>query len=189
MINIDGVQIIEVNGTEQLDQYLDSFANAFQSVYSKSTYKEHFYPTEARSILQHHIKSPHQITLLAVQESEVVGFALACPVQSYPDIARQIRGLLPIKNTYYFAELGVLEGWRKKGIGRHLTERRLQMVDGTCYHHIVLRTSDNQDPAHHLYTTMGFEDMGVYMEISSRRIDGSIRTDRRLFLSRLVDKT
>ena len=114
---------------------------------------------------------------------------MASPLRSYPEVTRQLRGLLPIKHTYYFTELGVQKIWRRKGIGRALTEKRLNLVDRTRYQHIVLRTSDNKDAAYLMYTNMGFEDMGVYTEISARRVDGSIRTDRRLFLSRLIEQS
>ena len=37
-----------------------------------------------------------------------------------------------------------------------------------------------------MYMRMGFEDIGVYTEVHSRRIDGRVSTDRRLFLSKVL---
>ena len=187
--NIEEVKIIQIVDPEQLSPYLPALAVAYQSVFSSPPYNEQFYPAEVQDILLRHINTPYQITLLAMYHGEIIGFGLASPLRSYPEITRQLRGLLPIKHTYYFTELGVQKIWRRKGIGRALTEKRLNLVDRSRYQHIVLRTSDNKDAAYLMYTNMGFEDMGVYTEISARRVDGSIRTDRRLFLSRLIEQS
>jgi hypothetical protein len=37
-----------------------------------------------------------------------------------------------------------------------------------------------------MYLKRGFQDIGVYMEVHSRRIDGQVTTDRRLFLSQVL---
>jgi GNAT superfamily N-acetyltransferase len=187
--NMDEVKIIQITDPIQLNPYLSALAVAYQSVFSSPPYNEQFYPAEVQDILIRHINTPYQITLLAMHHDEIIGFGLASPLRSYPEVTRQLRGLLPIRHTYYFTELGVQKRWRRKGIGRALTEKRLDLVDRSRYQHIVLRTSDNKDAAYLMYTNMEFEDMGVYTEISSRRVDGSIRTDRRLFLSRLIDQS
>ena len=180
------IQIIKCADANALQPYITSCALAYREVFSNPPYNEEFQLSEAEAILQHHIQIPEQMTFLAVNKEDVIGFGLACPVQSYPEITRQIRGLLPMKYTYYFVELGVTSAWRRKGIGRHLTEAQLEAIDGDRYQHILLRTSYHQDASYQMYTSMGFEDMGVYSEISARRIDGSIQTDRRQFLSRLI---
>ncbi len=184
-MSLEDVDFVQIFNLEQIKPYMNSLAAAYQSVYTSPPYNEHFYPYEAQSIISYHVSSNNQITILALKDQQVIGFGLACPVHRYPEITRQIRGLLPTKYTYYLTELGVLAKWRRKGIGRHLTEEQIKLIDPR-YQHVVLRTSQNQDAAHQMYTTMGFEDMGVYMEISSRRVDGSTRNDRRLFLSRLL---
>jgi hypothetical protein len=38
-----------------------------------------------------------------------------------------------------------------------------------------------------LYRGRGFEDMGLHTEVVGRRVDGSVTTDRRVFLSRILD--
>ena len=57
------------------------------------------------------------------------------------------------------------------------------------YNHVLMRVSDTPNLANQMFIDMGFEDMGVSMEIASRRLDGSIQKDRRLFLSRLIQTT
>ena len=51
---------------------------------------------------------------------------------------------------------------------------------------MILRTSAVKNATYEMYKRLGFEDTGVYMEVKSRKNDGTQRTDRRLFLSRVV---
>jgi hypothetical protein len=39
-----------------------------------------------------------------------------------------------------------------------------------------------------MYLDMGFDDIGVYTEVHSRRTDGRVSTDRRLFLSKMLSR-
>lgn len=181
------LQIIRVQRPEQAIAYRASFVGAYQTIFSEPPYNERFYPNEAQGVLQRSLQTPGNITLLAVRgRSSVVGFGFAVPLASRPDVGRYMHGLLPVEHTFYMAELGVLSAYRGAGLGRRLIEERLAQVDRELYTHIVLRTSASRHAAIDLYTSLGFEDIGVYMEVSSRRTDGSVSTDRRLFLSKVL---
>ena len=56
------------------------------------------------------------------------------------------------------------------------------------YTHAVLRVSAVRNLSYDMYMKMGFEDIGVYTEVHSRRVDGRVSTDRRLFLSKLLTR-
>ena len=108
--------------------------------------------------------------------------------ENLTQIAKELRGLIPIKHSTYLSELGIRERFRRKGLARRLTELRLSLIDTERFTHAVMRTSTANDRAYSLFTSMGFEDMGVYTEVSARRVDGGVRTDRRLFLSRMIEE-
>jgi len=112
----------------------------------------------------------------------VVGFGLALPVMSRPDVTRELRGLLPVRRSMYMSELGVLPRYRGSGLGRLLVQLRIDLVDKQRFDHVALRTSASRDGAYNMFMQLGFEDMGVYMEVRSRRTEGNVSTDRRLFL-------
>jgi ribosomal protein S18 acetylase RimI-like enzyme len=53
---------------------------------------------------------------------------------------------------------------------------------------VLLRVSTNNTPSSEMYRAMGFEDMGVYMDVNSMRTDGRVSTDRRFFMSHVLSQ-
>lgn len=183
------VRIIRVDQPLEVVMFSASFVGAYQTVWADPPYNERFYPSEAEAVLRRYLAVPEQVTLLAVRgRAQVVGFGMAVPLHSQPRIARTLRGLLPLEHTFYLSELGVLPGWRQKGLGSALLDLRLDLIDKHRYSHAALRTSARRDFVYDMFRKRGFEDTGVYSEVSFRRTDGSVRSDRRLYLSRMLDK-
>lgn len=183
----DGIRIVRLETPEDGELWRAAFVGAYQSIWSEPPYEERFFPDEAEGVLRRALRVQDHVTLLAVRESGLcVGFGIAYPVAGKADVAREIRGLLPLESTFYFAELGVLDGWRDRQLGRQLVSARLDCVDRARFRHVLLRTSAVRNASYEMYLKMGFHDTGVYMEVPSRRMDGTTRTDRRLFLSRVL---
>lgn len=183
----DGVRIVRIRTRAGAEMFRAAFVGAYQAVWSEPPYNERFFPDEAEGVLRRATGFPDNITLLGVRDPGLcVGFGFAYPLTSRPDVVREVRGLLPIEETFYFAELGVLEEERTRGLGHELIDLRLQLIDKNRYHHVLLRTSATRNASYEMYVKMGFVDTGVYMEVPSRRNDGSVRTDRRLFLAKVV---
>jgi len=188
MTAIAPIQIIQLHSEADFQPYLQSFASAYKMVFSSAPYNEDFSLADALQIAEFHMQSSKQITFLALNgQNEVVGFGLGSTLRNYPEISRQVRGLLPPKHTHYFAELGVIPEYRQQGLGRILTQRYIESLNPSLFHHIVMRISATPDPGFNMFKQMGFDDIGVYTEITAKRIDGSTTNDRRLFLSRLVN--
>jgi len=185
----DGIRILRIDNPEEALPFKASFAGAYQDIFSEPPYNERFFPSEAQSILHRYLQSPENICLLAVRgRSKVVGFGIGVPAASKPDIGRDLRGLLPVAHTFYLAELGVLESARGQGIGKTLVAQRLELIDHKKFTHVVLRVSAVRNQSYDMYIDMGFDDIGVYTEVHSRRTDGRVSTDRRLFLSKLLSR-
>jgi len=182
-------QLLTIHNPTDFAPYADSFAKTFQAVFTSPPYQEQFLLSEALALMEFHLDTKQRWTMLALLDEEVVGFGLGCASRNYPEISRHIHGLLPPKYTHYFAELGVLPEHRQQGLGKQITQRYLDWVDQQPYNHVLMRVSDTPNLANQMFIDMGFEDMGVSMEIASRRLDGSIQKDRRLFLSRLIQTT
>lgn len=183
----DGLRILRLRTPEEAAPFRSSFAGAYQDVFASPPYNERFYTSEAMGFLDSYLRTPDNITLLAVKgATRVVAFGIGVPAARRPDIVRELRGLVPLRSAFYLAELGVQEAWRGRGLGRRLIELRLELIDTQRFSLAMLRTSATRNAGYRMYLELGFEDMGVYMEVPARRLDGSVRTDRRLFLSRVL---
>lgn len=183
----DGTRIVRVRSQEEAAPYRASFAGAYQDIFSEPPYNERFFPEEAGGVLQQHLSHRENIVLLALSgRAKVVGFGISVPVDARPDIRRELRGLLPIRHSYYLAEMGVLSSYRGTGVGSALVQWRMDLINRRRYSHVVLRTSAVRNASYEMYMRRGFDDMGVYMEVSSRRMDGRVSTDRRLFLTMVL---
>jgi len=181
------VSLIRVASPRELLPYRASFVGCYQTVWSEPPYNEEFYPYEAEAVLRRQLQSPGHITLLAVRGvSTVVGFGFSTPLKSRPEVARHMAGLLPAEHTMYLAELGVLRAYRGLGLGGAMVEERIDAIDRQVYTHALLRTSASKNAGYEMYLSRGFDDIGVYMEVPSRRVGGTVRTDRRLFLSKVL---
>jgi GNAT superfamily N-acetyltransferase len=183
----DGVRIIRVAGADDVLPYRASFAGAYQTIFSEPPYNERFFPSEAQAVLTSALEVPGNITVLAVRgRFTVVGFGITLPARARPDITRELRGLIPLQHAYYFAEMGVLSQYRGSGLGNDIVELRLEAIDRRRFTHVVLRTSATRNASYEMYLRRGFDDMGVYMEVPARRVDGRVATDRRLFLHKVL---
>lgn len=185
----DGLRILRVESLEDAAPYRASFVGAYQDIFSEPPYNERFYPNEAEGVLTAALQVPeHQVILAVKGELTVVGFGIGLPASARPDIARELRGLLPVAHTWYLAELGVLGSWRNRGLGHDLVKHRLEVIDRRRYSHVVLRVSASRNASYDMYLSLGFDDIGVYMEVPARRVDGTVSTDRRLFLSKVLTR-
>jgi ribosomal protein S18 acetylase RimI-like enzyme len=180
----DGIRVIRVENLADAEPWRAAFAGSYQAVWAEPPYDERWFPDEAEGILRHSLQLPENLSLLALRDSGVVAaFALSYPLISVPGVVREVRGLLPLESTYYFAELGVLEQYRGRGLSRQLIDLRLGLLNRQKYRSVLLRISTQKDHIYEMYIRMGFVDTGVYTEVASRRNDGIVRTDRRVYLS------
>ena len=187
--DLDDIAIRRITTAAEVARWRAGFIGAYQTVFSGFPYFERFYPTEAEGIYHRLTSLDDNITLLATRgETQVVGFGAAIPLLAKPAVATHLTGLVPLKHTYYLAELGVLEEYRARGVGRNLVHQRLRLIEATRYTHVVLRVSMNHTPSGEMYKAMGFEEMGVYQDVSAMRTDGKVTTDRRMFLSKLLSQ-
>lgn len=189
LAELDDIQIHRLVTPEDAARWRAGFIGTYQTVFSGFPYFERFYPSEAEGVYRKLTSTPDNITLIATRgESQLVGFGIAIPLRYKVDVATELTGLVPIYHTFYLAELGVVETFRGQGVGRTLIRERLRLIDPNRWSHVVLRISTQNTPSAELYRHLGFEDMGVYQEVTSMRVDGRVRSDRRFFMSRVLSQ-
>ncbi len=185
---LDDVAIRRITTPEEIARWRAGFIGTYQTVFSSFPYFERFYPSEAEGAYLRLTSVEGNITLLATRgETQVVGFGIAIPLLAKPGVATHLTGLVPPRHTFYLAELGVLEAYRGRRIGRTMVRERLRLIPER-YQHVVLRVSMNHTPSGEMYKAMGFEEMGVYQDVSAMRTDGKVTTDRRMFLSKVLSQ-
>jgi ribosomal protein S18 acetylase RimI-like enzyme len=86
------------------------------------------------------LAEPGHILLLAVEDGEVVG-QCAAMVHRHPDKATEL----------YVDEIGVSPAWQRRGIGRRLMERMLEIGREQGCGEVWVGTEQDNGPAHMLY--------------------------------------
>jgi ribosomal protein S18 acetylase RimI-like enzyme len=182
----DEIELLHLATKDTISQWEKRFTEAYQAIFAGDPYFEAFSEQEAETIYRSLTRIPGHITIIAVnRKGAIAGFGIAVPLTSSIPVSQELTGLIPVPHTMYFAELGVLNTYRGRGLGRALIKTRLNLINTDRYSHVVLRVAAEKNPSYDMYISMGFEDMGVYMSVSTKRIDGTLKTDQRLFLSRV----
>jgi ribosomal protein S18 acetylase RimI-like enzyme len=175
--------------SEDIAQWEQSFAHAYEAVFAGEPYLESFTPGKAAGVFRMLTELHDHITLIAADPSgDILGFGIAVPLSTMKTIAPRLDGLVPMRQTYYLAELGVLPNARGEGVGRALVRHRIRLMDRERFSHVVLRVSDTENSSAAMYKSLDFEDMGVSMDVTRPRIDGSVRADQRHFLCRVISQ-
>lgn len=189
LVEIDDVAIRRITSADEAARWRAGFIGAYQTVFSGFPYFERVYPSEAEGVYRNLVRTPGSVVLVATRgETQVVGLGAAIPLEAKPAVAAHLTGLVPLKHTFYLAELGVLEAYRSRNLGRCMVRERLRLIDDTRYSHVVLRVSMNHTPSGEMYKALGFEEMGVYQDVSAMRTDGKVTSDRRMFLSKTLSQ-
>jgi ribosomal protein S18 acetylase RimI-like enzyme len=185
----DELELHRIETPEEATAFDARMAEAYQTVFSGEPYFEAFSRDEAEAVWRKLTRTPDNITLVATTtEGVIAGFSAAVPLVARPDVMRQLAGLVPAQATYYLAELGVLPRWRGRQLGQTLISERLRLMDDRRFTHVVLRIAEGQHRSFEMYRALEFTDMGVSMPVTTRRIDGSSRTDTRYFMSRVLSQ-
>jgi len=185
----EAVRIERVTTREEAARWRPPFVSIYPGIFATAPYHEDISVEQATSRFDFLTAAKGHITLLGVNAADqLVGFGIALPLSETKLVAQALAGLVPHKHTFYLAELGVLPEYRHHGLGRSLVQERMKLIDPRKYSHVVLRVAAEKNPSYDMYLSMGFEDMGVYMDVSAKRTDGTVSTDKRLFLARVLSQ-
>jgi GNAT superfamily N-acetyltransferase len=146
----------------RIEQTSDVAQSGFIAVYiaafSESPYFESYTEEQVRAeVFQPHV--PH-LVLVAEQEEEVIGILCAYPV------AANLTGILdflqgqhdipaPLGNIIYLSELATLSAHRKRGIGKSLMLRAMQLAYANGYSHVAMRTAEFGSGSLRLFESLG----------------------------------
>lgn len=150
------------------------FIAAYRSTFGGAPYYESYSSEEVfTKIWEPHIT--RGIVILALQAQRVIGFGCCIPLFDAPtDVQVFLRERQTayeftgnFTSTWYMSELGVLEPFRRRGIGRGLNREQLsiiQQIGGTQY---VLRTAAVGSNSVHLYQKLGATELTNSQDVSA----------------------
>lgn len=172
----------------EVARWRGGFAAAYVEIFAAPPYLEAYDEEEAGALWDYLTSRPGHITIVAADADRLVGFGIAIPLTATRKVAAALAGLVPEKHTWYLAEMGVVAACRGRGLGRVLIQERLKRMDPDRTSHVVLRVPVGESRSAEIYRALGFEEMGVTMDVQTRRIDGTVRSDRRMFMSRVLSQ-
>lgn len=180
----DDIVLRRLNTPEDVARWRGGFVGAYQAIFSSPPYSERWSLEEAESVYQTLCRTSGHLTVVATRgTSQVLGFCVGVPLASKPPLRIELTGLVPPQHTIYLAELGVLEPYEPLGLRKALLTSMVAEIDPERFSQVVLRVSTANSPSSALYESVGFVDMGVTTEVTWPRVDGSVSSDRRKFMS------
>ena len=96
------------------------------------------------------------ITLVAIENNQVIGALLSCPLAFDEYVTSEITENFALEKCVYIAEMMVTEQARGKGVGRQLLAAFFEMSDTKQYSDAFIRVWDKNTGAIALYEKMGF---------------------------------
>ena len=179
--------IEQVNTKDQLEKInRDGLPQLYAKVFGTEPYNELFTDEQVKEIFQTYLDN-RGIILVTRDAKGIAGFGVAVPLATEPELAKIVaEGGIVAENSWYMADLGVRDESRKNGIGTALIGSRLQRLPSGSA--AVMRTSVNNEKSQSLYRNVfGFQEVvGVRQNVTNTRVDGSISSDERLFLSKTI---
>lgn len=112
------------------------------------------------------------ITLVAIENNQVIGALLSCPLAFDEYVTSEIIENFAVEKCVYVAEMMVAEKARGKGVGRQLLTAFFEMSDTKQYSDAFIRVWDKNTGAIALYQKMGFAPY-TSIEQTKQKADGS----------------
>lgn len=179
-----------------------SLIESYQDVFLNSLYEEDFSYEEVDNLLKEYEEELNYEGVLAVEEGNIIGFAFGFQLTSemnnedwraehdFTATNSEVDALGQFfqGDTYYFAELGVIEDERGRGIGKDLKREELERVENNSeYEKALMRTNQNNErKIEGVDQPLGFEKLPWKTEVEQRRESGEIEKDTRIWMSKDV---
>jgi histidine racemase len=176
--------IQSVTNTEQAIKALsqNGLTKLYKDIFSQPPYYEIFDDNQVGDIFLEYFKNGK--IFLAKSEEKIIGFGALVPLTQEPELVTLLASSnIDISNTWYMADLGINPIDRRKGLGRLLVQKRIDAAPDNST--IIMRTSVNNFASQSLYKSLGFKQIpDAYQDVINTRTDGTIQTDKRIFLAR-----
>jgi len=155
------MEIVQTNNTEYRDEIISLYTETFSTGLSKQ------YINKSKLNKYIDIIFEKGNVLLALENSQVTGALLTCPLKYDKSLPKEISGNFPVEKCVYVAEIIVAELSRGKGIGKQLMSNFLVTVDKLQYTDAFIRVWKENVAALGLYRKIGFESYTSIQQIKT----------------------
>lgn len=184
-----GSYVIEqISSPSVLEKILEegSLTGLYKRLFAGAPYFENFNDEEVCGFFKDYVQNG-LLFLAQDYRKTVVGFGAAVPLSIEKNIAQLGEQFgIDSTSTWYMADLGVddLE-FQRVGMAKQLVKVRLDvMPKGTT---ALMRTSVDNIASLSLYRSLGFTEIeGMVQEVEGKRIDGTLKKDKRIFLAKTL---
>lgn len=163
-------EILNKTTLEVVENISPNIARVYQRAFAQPPYKEVFTLVEAANNLAQLIAEGGDLLIRKLGNRTI---ALA-------------GGVPQGDGSYWIEELAVEPDFQGEGIGRQVLRDLLTTVAGRKIHSIGLRTTRNNTKALGLYASEGFAVTGAPVIVPSKRKNGRIELDERVYLSKIL---
>lgn len=194
--------IIQITKYEQLTQaFAEGLVNLYQDIFSEAPYYEFFSDEEVKILFNSYFKDG--ILFLKYVNREVIGFSATLPFIKSSIFQARINdadGKSTVLNidflekqlgfisdqTWCLEDVGIKQSYQGKGFGTELNKAQFKLLQ--TYKTVILRTSQlENDSAQNFYRyKLGFQFLNITQDVEHRRQDGTVQTDRRVFMVKMI---
>ncbi|CAA6802642.1 MAG: Unknown protein [uncultured Sulfurovum sp.] len=163
------MKIVFVN-KDNYELYKNDYIKIYQNIFAQSPYFEIFTDEEVEEVYQLTLLNA-TISLLAIENNQIIGFALGIKLSIHHDEKFKILAnqYFDLDKVLYNAELGVLPEYRNMGIGNKLIQKRLSFAKDIGYKIVCMRTKKEGSMSISLYQKLGFKILDGVEEVSKTK--------------------
>lgn len=184
----ENLSILRIGSGAMLEKYIGGLSRLYSDVFAEPPYLENFSLQESAGIFKKYVED-NGILFVALDSAEKpVAFSVAVPYIT-TDIMRDMPDMVtkPDK-VVYVADAGVEKGYRRQNLSVLLKKRVLETARAEGYKGAISRTSQESYKQISAFNKVGgFCLKGAFQDVASRRIDGMVTTDRRVFYAYDLD--
>ena len=175
------MEIIQTNSSEYRTLIIDLYVEAFSTGQSE----QYIDSDELGEYIDLILNEGYAI--LAIEDNEVTGSVLICPLSYDKYLPAQISESFELKKCLYIAEMMVTEKVRGQGIGKQLMKAFFETADKSRYSDAFIRVWDANIPAISLYKKTGFKAIAIIQQTKTKADKSGTFVMNKIYLHHILD--
>lgn len=175
------MKIIQTNSSEYRNGIIDLYIEAFSTGQSE----QYIDSDELSKYIDLILNEGY--ALLVIEDKELTGAVLICPLSYDKYLPAQISELFELKKCLYIAEMMVSEKVRGQGIGKQLMAAFFETADKQRYSDTFIRVWDANIPAISLYKKTGFKAIANIQQTKTKADKSGTFVMNKIYLHHILD--